>query len=150
MLGARVEEADELPPMAIVGDFVIPPIDGAATRDFQTLHFDFGLPLDPKIAQDVARFTALHVLADVAGVHAATRLVPLVALLGQRSGSRNAVDPTTSSWVRSIVANARRWPAAPSSMSDPTRARNSASPFGTGVQPKESRFSAAAAASPAM
>ena len=72
-------------PMSIVGDFAIPPLDGAASRDFQTLHFDFGLPLDPKVAQDVARYTALYVPANVADVQAATRLVPLVALLGQRS-----------------------------------------------------------------
>lgn len=31
-----------LPPMSVIGDFVIPPLEGAATRDFQTLHFDFG------------------------------------------------------------------------------------------------------------
>jgi Taurine catabolism dioxygenase TauD, TfdA family len=72
-------------PLPVIGDFVIPPPDGAETRDFQTLHFDFGLPLDPKVEQDVARYTALHVPADVAGVQAATRLVPLGALLSQRS-----------------------------------------------------------------
>ena len=74
-----------LPPLSIIGNFVIPPLDGVATRDFQTLHFDFGLPLDPKIAQDVARYTALYVPADTADAQAATRLVPLVALLGQRT-----------------------------------------------------------------
>jgi hypothetical protein len=77
--------ARELPPMSIIGDFVIPPVDGAATRNFQTLHFDFGLPLDPKVAQDVARYTALYIPADIVDVQAATRLVPLVALLGQRA-----------------------------------------------------------------
>ena len=80
---ARLEHG--LLPMSIVGDFVVPPLEGAASRDFQTLHFDFGLPLDPRVAQDVARYTALYVSADVAAVHGATRLVPLVALLGQRS-----------------------------------------------------------------
>ncbi len=74
-----------LPPLSIVGDFVIPPLDGAPSRDFQTLHFDFGLPLDPRVAQDVARYTALYVPADVADVRAATRLAPLAALLSQRS-----------------------------------------------------------------
>jgi len=74
-----------LPPLSIIGDFVVAPLDGAATRDFQTLHFDFGLPLDPKVDQDLARYTALHVPAEAADVRAATRLVPLVALLGQRS-----------------------------------------------------------------
>lgn len=87
-----------LPPMSIIGDFVIPPLDGAATRDFQTLHFDFGLPLDPKVAQDVARYTALYVPTDIADVQAATRLVPLIALLGQRSWPAPAelVDRLTS------------------------------------------------------
>ncbi len=74
-----------LPPLSIIGDFVIPPVDGASTRDFQTLHFDFGLPLDPKVAQDIARYTALYVPPDIADVQAATRLVPLMALLGQRA-----------------------------------------------------------------
>lgn len=73
-----------LPPLSIVGSFVLAPMDSGGTRDFQTLHFDFGLPLDPKIEQDVARYTALYVPADVVSVHAVTRLVPLIALLGQR------------------------------------------------------------------
>jgi len=74
-----------LPPLSIIGSFVLAPLESGETRDFQTLHFDFGLPLDPKIEQEVARYTALYVPADVAGVQALTRLVPLVALLGQRS-----------------------------------------------------------------
>ncbi len=72
-------------PLSVIGDFVVPPFDGAETRDFQTLHFDFGLPLDPKVEQDIVRYTALYVPAGVAGVQAATRLVPLVALLSQRA-----------------------------------------------------------------
>jgi hypothetical protein len=72
-------------PLSVIGDFVVPPLEGGETRDFQTLHFDFGLPLDPKVDQDVARYTALYVPADVGEVQAATRLVPLAALLGQRS-----------------------------------------------------------------
>jgi hypothetical protein len=74
-----------LPPLSIIGDFVIPPPNAKEARDFQTLHFDFGLPLDPKIEQEVARYTALYVPIDVEGVEAVTRLVPLIALLGQRS-----------------------------------------------------------------
>ena len=93
----RIDEANEVAralvetcragplPLSILGDFVIPPWEGTETRDFQTLHFDFGLPLDPKVERDVARFTALYVPTDVAHVQAVTRLVPLVALLGQRS-----------------------------------------------------------------
>jgi hypothetical protein len=37
-----------LPALSIIGDFVVPPADGGQSRDFQTLHFDFGLPLDPR------------------------------------------------------------------------------------------------------
>jgi hypothetical protein len=73
-----------LPPLSIIGNFVVPPLDGGESRDFQTLHFDFGLPLDPKIEQEFARFTALYVPADVVGVRALTRVVPLAPLLAQR------------------------------------------------------------------
>ncbi len=68
----------------VLGDFVIPPRDGPPSRDFQTLHFDFGLPLVPVLPADVARFTALHVSADVAPSDAVTRLVPLHGLLAGR------------------------------------------------------------------
>jgi hypothetical protein len=74
-----------LSPLSIVGEFVVPPLDAGETRDFQALHFDFGVPLDPKVVLDVARYTALYVPAEVGEVRAATRLVPLVALLGQRT-----------------------------------------------------------------
>jgi hypothetical protein len=45
----------------------------------------FGLPLDPKVEQDVGRYTALYIPNDREGVSAATRLVPLRTLLGQRA-----------------------------------------------------------------
>jgi hypothetical protein len=32
---------DGLGELAVVGDFVLPPADGEASREFQTLHFDF-------------------------------------------------------------------------------------------------------------
>jgi Taurine catabolism dioxygenase TauD, TfdA family len=70
--------------LSVIGDFILPPPDGEATRDFQTLHFDFGLPLHPERDQDVARYTALTVPCSAVGVTAVTRLVPLQALLGQR------------------------------------------------------------------
>jgi hypothetical protein len=76
--------ADCVAPLDVIGSFVVPPLDGQATRDFQSLHFDCGLPLDSKIEQDVARYTALHVPSAVEGVSAATRPVPLAALLTQR------------------------------------------------------------------
>src|SRR5580704_19001195 len=73
-----------LGPLSIIGDFVLPPLEGPRTRDFQTLHFDFGLPLDPKLDQDVARYTALYIPSGVGSVSAVTRLVPLAPLMSQR------------------------------------------------------------------
>jgi hypothetical protein len=67
--------------LAVVGDFVIPPPDGPPSRDFQTLHFDFGLPLAPVAAADLARFTALHIAVHALPSDAVTRLVPLRSLL---------------------------------------------------------------------
>ncbi|MFZ0040462.1 MAG: hypothetical protein WAK93_04085 [Solirubrobacteraceae bacterium] len=69
----------------MIGDFVLPPTGGVPTRNFQTLHFDFGLPLDPRFDQDVARYTALYIPADFGSVSAVTRLVPLRPLLSQRA-----------------------------------------------------------------
>jgi Taurine catabolism dioxygenase TauD, TfdA family len=71
------------PPLEVIGEFVIPPIPGPPSRDFQTLHFDFGLPLDPVVSSDVARFTALHIHLGAAPSRARTRLVPLHPLLRQ-------------------------------------------------------------------
>lgn len=68
-------------PIALIGEFVIPPSEGPASRDFQTLHFDFGLPLAPVSPADVARFTALHVHAQTPASAAVTRVLPLRALL---------------------------------------------------------------------
>lgn len=70
--------------LSVIGDFILPPPDGKTSRDFQTLHFDFGLPLRPVREQDVARYTALFTPRSAVGVTAVTRLVPLDALLGQR------------------------------------------------------------------
>ncbi len=67
----------------VIGQFVVPPPDGPTSRDFQTLHIDFGIPLIPSRAADVARWTALHVPADRHGVTARTRLVPFAALLAK-------------------------------------------------------------------
>jgi hypothetical protein len=79
-------DADSHPqPLEVIGDFVIPPAAGPPSRDFQTLHFDFGLPLDPAAASDVARFTALHIPAGSRPTEALTRLVPLDRLLSQRA-----------------------------------------------------------------
>ena len=78
---SAAEGATEL---AVVGDFVLPPIDGPESRDFQTLHFDFGVPLDTKVEHDVGRHTALYIPSRAERVSAVTRLVPPGALLGQR------------------------------------------------------------------
>ena len=73
------------PSLAVIGDFVIPPPEGLASRDFQTLHLDFGVPLAPATPTDVARFTALHIPAGARQSGAVTRLVPLRLLLAARS-----------------------------------------------------------------
>jgi hypothetical protein len=69
----------------LVGQYVVPPVDGAPTRPFQTLHVDFGLPLAPVRPQAVATYTALHVPMGTPTEGATTRLVPLRELFGQRS-----------------------------------------------------------------
>ena len=71
--------------LEVIGDFILPPHGGEETRDFQTLHFDFGLPLDPRVDWDVARYTALYIPAGAEKVSAVTRLVPLAVLLAQRT-----------------------------------------------------------------
>jgi hypothetical protein len=76
--------------LSVIGDFILPPFDGEVSRDFQTLHFDFGVPLRPLCEQDVARYTALFIPRSVARVTAVTRLVPLDALLGQRRWPNHA------------------------------------------------------------
>jgi hypothetical protein len=77
--------ADALASLSVIGDFVIPLPDAVETRDFQTLHFDFGLPIDPKLKRDVALYTALHVGRGLPPTSALTRLVPIATLLGQRA-----------------------------------------------------------------
>jgi hypothetical protein len=69
----------------VIGEFVIPPADGPASRSFQTLHIDFGVPLTPSGPVDVARFTALHIGADASPSQAHTRLVELAPLLSRRN-----------------------------------------------------------------
>jgi hypothetical protein len=84
VIGAVHDERHQ-PSLEIIGDFVIPPIEGPPSRDFQTLHFDFGLPLTPVAAGDIARFTALHIPVDSPCSDARTRLVRLDTLLAQRT-----------------------------------------------------------------
>ncbi len=74
---------DRDPPLEVIGDFQIPPLGSGPSRDFQTLHFDFGLPLVPVVAADVARYTALHIPIDMPAGEALTRLVPLAPLLAE-------------------------------------------------------------------
>lgn len=77
---AIVEEVSLEAPVELIGDFVIAPMGGPPSRDFQTLHIDFGLPLLPVVPTDVARFTALYIGEERAPSNAVTRLVPLAAL----------------------------------------------------------------------
>lgn len=74
----------DMPPLQVVGEFTVPPA-GVLRRDFQTLHIDFGLPIRSRGALDIARFTALHIDARRPPTTAATRVVPLRALLSQRA-----------------------------------------------------------------
>lgn len=83
MIDAAAAER-RLRPLEVIADYVIPPADGPPTRDFQTLHFDFGVPLAPVCPADVARFTALHISAEWPRSGGLTRLVRLDRLLGQR------------------------------------------------------------------
>lgn len=77
--------------LAVIGDFVLPPAEGDVSRAFQTLHLDFGVPVDPQIPRDVARYTALYVEHGSAPTTAITRLVPLAAVLGRRRWPELAV-----------------------------------------------------------
>jgi len=71
--------------LEVIGEFVIPPVEGPASRSFQTLHIDFGVPLAPGEPADVARFTALYAAADARPSQAHTRLVSLAPLLSRRT-----------------------------------------------------------------
>jgi Taurine catabolism dioxygenase TauD, TfdA family len=93
--------ADSSVALAMIGDFIVPPLDGEVSRDFQTLHFDFGLPLDPRIEHDVARYTALYIPSLMSDVSAVTRLVPLAGLLRQR------VWPSSSEILGGLIAYGR-------------------------------------------
>ncbi len=70
--------------LEIIGQFVVPPLDVPQRRDFQTMHFDFGLPLDPGRPVDIARCTALYMPVELDPTAALTRFVALDALLDQR------------------------------------------------------------------
>ncbi len=78
---ARLPVEPGFPPLEIIGEFVLPPPEGPPSRDFQALHFDFGLPIDPAAPGEVARYTALHVPIDRSPSAAVTRFVALDALL---------------------------------------------------------------------
>jgi hypothetical protein len=79
-----------LPDLEVVGEFTVPP-PGVVQREFQALHFDFGVPLlaGPPVA--LCRFTALYLDLQSAGSGAATRIVPLRPLLTQRLWPDRAV-----------------------------------------------------------
>jgi hypothetical protein len=80
-----VDDEEVAERIEVIGSFVVPPPDGPSSRDFQTLHFDFGLPLVPIAPADVARVTALHIPASAPSARALTRFVPLRGLLGGRA-----------------------------------------------------------------
>ena len=72
-----------MPSLQVVGEFRIP-VASAQTRDFQALHFDFGLPLQPRLPREVAHYTVLYVPPETGHTEAFTRLVNLAKLLAQR------------------------------------------------------------------
>jgi hypothetical protein len=77
------QRAAAMPPLHVVGEFRVP--GGAAqAREFQALHFDFGLPLQPRLPRDLAHYTVLYLSPDVGHAEAFTRLVDLRKLLAQR------------------------------------------------------------------
>src|SRR4051794_9659898 len=69
----------DMPDLEAVGEFTVPPL-GAPRRGFQALHIDFGLPIGPRRAADVARFPALYIERDRLSASAQTRVVPLGGL----------------------------------------------------------------------
>ncbi len=77
--------ADGVAALRLIGDFVLPPPGGQESRAFQTLHFDFGIPVDPKVDHDVGCYTGLYIPQGFGRVSAVTRLVPLARLLAQRA-----------------------------------------------------------------
>jgi hypothetical protein len=81
---AAMPADDGMPPIEISGEFLVPPPDGPPSRDFQALHFDYGLPIDPVGPGHIARYTALHIPVELPVSGAVTRLIGLDALLGQR------------------------------------------------------------------
>jgi hypothetical protein len=76
-----VDDGEVAAPIEMIGTFVVPPPDGPPSRDFQTLHFDFGVPLVPVVPAEVARLTALHVPASASSAQASTRFVGLRPLV---------------------------------------------------------------------
>jgi hypothetical protein len=138
VIGRCVGE-DDVVPLEVIGDFVLPPVSGRASRDFQTLHLDFGLPIDPEAECDVGLYTALYVADIGQRVAAQTRLVTLAGLLGQRTwppreqlvarliaygrthGARNDADGyVEGSLARIVEAAAGTPPTLPSVKLDPS------------------------------
>ncbi|HYF24242.1 MAG TPA: hypothetical protein VD931_00745 [Baekduia sp.] len=122
--------------LEVLGTFVLPPADGAPSRDFQTLHIDFGLPLEPRGPADVGRYTALHIPVGAGAPVAATRLVALDGLAasaggvaqwparverygrlhGGRAGSPGYVEGSLARLMEAVLGGA---PALPSVRADP-------------------------------
>jgi hypothetical protein len=97
--GELVAVHDEMgAPIDVIGTFVVPPPEGPPSRDFQTLHIDFGVPVVPVAPVDIARLTALHVPASASVPLACTRFVPLRALLSGHAW------PALEELVRRFVA----------------------------------------------
>ena len=87
-IAARAGDLDPicagLPALEAVGEFTVPP-PGVVQRDFHALHIDYGIPKLGGPPVTVSRFTALYLDPQQPVSGAATRMVPLRPLLGQRS-----------------------------------------------------------------
>jgi hypothetical protein len=86
-----------MPPLQVVGEYRVP-VGSAQAREFQALHFDFGLPLQPRCPRDLAHYTVLCVPPEVGRAEAFTRLVDLRKLLAERAW------PDADTLVRRFVA----------------------------------------------
>ena len=63
----------------------VPPREGPPSRDFPTLHFDFGVPLVPAVSAAVTRLTVRHVPATASFAQASRRFAASRPLLSGRA-----------------------------------------------------------------
>ena len=84
---AILEQASVELRLAAIDDFVMPPLTGPPSRESQSLHVDFGLPLIPVVPAVVRGY----VTVDAAPSDAVTRLV-LIRASWLTAGGRTAMS----------------------------------------------------------